>query len=523
MTTESMHLETEPAIVLCIGFSRLNYEALNESLLFVEGTSWLFDTERLSLLSDLPLRLDSDVYIWRNAAKDLIDVQEMYKLRDETILQHAGSVNLTEKRVNFKPKWERRGNLRGIQLLDSTKSYAFMMTQTEEGFVGTSATVMGDLAQAANVTFKHQAPKDGLFGDVIYSTDANGSISVSYTGPVADLMNGEADISSIPIIYTAGRRDALAVLPQIDLELNTLIVKVDAEKECQFEVRKAGNNFGVFSQTLTDWAWIGCYLLALASVFTLTSQYLGLEKASFAHAIQESSSINFIALIQRSNSEAIQPTSLRFTCCVVYLSSLMLYSCYTGGFTASFMDEEVYRVPQSYQEVIEGGFELYVAKNTFYGKSLVKAGEGTIERRMMREGLIRFSTRVNMRSAILDSPCTRLGFSSKIQQFYDRRLRAVETFEQRFRSPYGVFLPEDSQFKGLFAHLMVKLLETGLLEGALRKWKPQDEEVEGDASWQPVGIGSLRLPSLICGIGVGLATLIASMEAIVHVKTRRKR
>jgi len=492
---------------------------------FYEGKIWFAPKPKNESLEEihsmLPLRLDSDFVLWSVDEDDSskITLEEIYKIKD-TIKVHKvmGSVDLRLKEATMVlGKWERRADLHGIELIDSMKPWTFVnYPDGSGGYDGTTGTILKELAKAANFTVNHRTPRDGYYGAVIPLVGPNNTIKYINTGMIADLVDKVADLSSTSLIYTPTLREIMDISPTIDRVRMTLLVNSKAVELCSNRVVQNGDNlgFGVYSNAFTLSFWLLFSLLSLVMTFILFL-WFKLENTSMSKmsSIMSSSSIYFLAMVQKNNDFLFESPGSRIVVMLVYSTTFFFYLHYAAGFTAAFLVEKVSQDPLSLEELLHGHYKLWVGNGTAFAQRLRAAKPGSVERDLLRKDIVIFATQKEMRASISQSPCSVVGYgSASYSKYFNNFINGVPNFKQNHYPSYGLHFQKNSEFTKLITYLMVKFKQSGIVKRILEKWKFKEEIKQEKEVWTPVGPQSLSIPTIICSFGIFISIFIVCLE-----------
>jgi len=466
-----------------------------------------------------PLRLDSNFYTW-SLKKSTIHLKQAYKIRNVTVSSSFGMIDIREwslSPVSSLSKWERRSDLMGIQLIDISLPWAYYNVPDDGGgFEGSIGSVMKAIAEHANFTINIKVPSDGKFGSATKTMLDNGTISYKSIGIIADLLNGIGDMSSGGQVYSPIRSELLEITHAINKEHMTLMVSAQTTRMCPGRARKAGdsNGFGVYVSTLTVVSWLAFFSL-LAAIILALSAYHKNEVASSVESV-------IVALTQRSRKVDLGPKHLALT---LYSLTFFMHAVYTTGFTAAFMTEVVASNPDTLEDLLHGGYTLWLGGSTAVAQHFKASEAGTTEHEMIERGQVVFKTNKHMRQEVAKFPCTTVGFTSTVHEYLDSRVKAVDTFKEQFHPPYGILLPPNSEFKSFFTHMLLKFRQLGVLDRSEKKYKDEIEELQRvkDSTWHPIGAESLNLPLVVCSVGICTSFIMSLCEKLMHeLRTRKK-
>jgi len=470
----------------------------------------MFDDKRLWLLTskgeaagiwNLPLRLDSEVYILENAENDSIIFHEMYKIKNElNVEQIACSWKNEEWTKKLRPKWKRRLDLRGITLIDSMLPYAVLNEHANGTYKGLLAEVLNIMMTEANFTVDKVRPEDGLWGSGIVDESTN------LTGIVADLANGDADLSSSGLGWTLTRSQVIGFLPVIGYD-QIALMESTVNRNCQFSWLDlfGANSYGNIASN-NVWICFASFILAFAIV--LVKEFRGPMR------LLESLLLVLVSLAQKNNDliDTSAWKSVRMAVFAVNFLTFFGYTFYTSRLTAAFAVKPAPKSLQTFDDVLGQNLRVAVIPGTNAQEFFANANLDSTVAKLYEDIHLIDQNLSQMALSEVISDCNLLMYGVASRVVNDPNLNVIHGFKSNLAAPFSIALRKDSEFAFLFSQLLNRINQFGILDKSAKKW---DEIIRGSQSESTLdygeehsqGLATFIIPCIVCFAGI-LSSLV---------------
>ncbi len=193
---------------------------------------------------------------------------------------------------------------------------------------------------------------------------------------------------------------------------------------------------------------------------------------------------------------------------------LVLAISYSSDLTA-YLTAHPADTIETCQDIIDGGYTLLMNKG------------GALESRLLHESgpLHNCAHLMEFNSATCDIACAATSLEEKHRTLYispdsilDRRLMAKDSFVEHFTHYLGLCFQKDSEFRELFSHHVIKMIQGGITDKLIFQWfgsdlVTQDEPVLVSAN--PISLDQLLFPTLCLLGGMIIAVGITKVEYLV--------
>ncbi len=256
-----------------VAFPKWNDEDLEALLVFLQDNPDLFNPAaimlipRLSNMTFLRLRLDSQVYFYDRLANGSIAIYEIYSIKSGPHIRRLIGVWSPEAGIAvFEPNiWVRRQDLMGVEIMNSVLPWSVFLQYKLDSkgniveYRGMFRDSMDRLVAKLNFTQVLVRPPDGKWG----SLAADGK---TWNGIVKMLIDGKADISAGGLTLTRGRANAVDFsIPLMKEDMTLIAPRSDGKL----------NQFWVYLEIFpTDtWIIVTVVVLALSAGYCMSNAY----------------------------------------------------------------------------------------------------------------------------------------------------------------------------------------------------------------------------------------------------------
>ena len=523
--------DSKPSLVFCeegVDFAGLRWKARN----FDGNVAWLVPQSVLDGmdLMALPLRLDSQLMGFRrNESGDYL-FSEYYGVKGKPFSdQNFGSWSSTTSELDISEpaKWERRSNLQAAELVNTVLPWRPMIDVLEDGrTVGLLPDVLGMLKKSLNFTTVEVSPSDGEWGVLRERDDGTGA----WTGMVAQLKDGEADICGSSLSVTLARYTAVDFTVAIAEDVATLFVPNPAKTSAAKPVK-----LFVYLTIFTSWSWLAIWVMALAfSVAYLqlveedSSQHTFLSAKKFGSALAKGFSHFFLNLIQRATMVERSRVALSakiFALSIIFLT-VLLYECYVSDLTATMTAGGDAVNLRSFGDVVNRDYTVHIMGGTFVDASFASADPESDKGKVHKEQTSRLESPIDypaqLKALALSQPNSAV-FEYALSYAGDNDLVPATGFLETLTTQVAFGLQKDSEFRQIFDHHLYKIFQTGLLRDLRYTWlegeKPSDMSgriFQQDA--QSLGFENLLFPQLVLLAGLVIGGVLCVVEFVDKFK-----
>ncbi len=310
------------------------------------------------------LRLDSKLFFYEDDAVGDFVIKEKYAIKSgPAITQVVGTWNETAGLDIPEPNvYERRSNLRGVSLVNALMAWDYyhelQLDEAEEqvlGVTGVFAEVAAVLAEKLNFKLSNVLPPDRRWGNLE-------SDNRTWSGIMRMLVEEEADISTTVLTRTVSRAPYVDFSRRLVTTSKTLIAALDSSRRAA--------QFWVYLEIFPIETWITCLALAMA----IAGGFFAIEKSASNrfHQTSDSEKFTFLSSIAAAflpllqlaynglEAKSASSKTLFLSSC---LMSYVVFTYYTCDLTSRMTSGARPVMVRSFQDAIDGGYRVIVAKS----------------------------------------------------------------------------------------------------------------------------------------------------------------
>ena len=457
-------------------------------------------TRRFNARADLSMNLDSKVVFYKVLNASTIEVSEEYTVRNSPVIRKVFG-NWTESKgllIEEPSRWERRADLRGVQLKQSFLTYgivSMILKDEERRASGIMGETLHELADTLNFTIATAPPPDGNFGNMDPDSE-------TFNGVVGVLSRGDADVSCTGLAQTWQRDTAIDYSISILYYLFTLI----APSERPTEVK-----YWVYLEIIALESWLTLAALSAITGFVFYAA-INISSDKFCSSTKKRRKVETLSRVgQACLAGKVAALSSTFG---VYLT----FQYYTADFMAiitvgssappirsfsDILDSSYYKVvtlSDSGEQIELQQSPLGSAKRTYYDTRMVGNPAAFVKNET--DGL----------RAVLDRPGTLLFAAQTLAT--DTRFEALK-LKDTFPVPVACAYPKGSQFRELFDHFLHKMLQGGTIHKLEKRFvaaKREGPDWAGEGA--ALGYWNLVFPFLVLALGVASSLLLLIVEKV---------
>lgn len=333
---------------------------LNDELrLFDKGLAGLLAESDVAPELKFVLRLDTLLYLY-SANASAIKLKEMYAINGNTIISQIGAYEENGFSMPVRNLWDRRTNMEGMEIKAATVNYPMLHELIYEengksiiGGKGFFIDPLNILSKELNFSVKYMSSIDGQWG----AMDINGT----WNGLIGMLVRGQADMAAAGLSQTIERTKVTTFGRAFELEEFTLMSPQATEQEPHIDAY-----LRIFPSTV--WCII-CAMLITFGAFFVAINYCGIN---YLHDLNDSEEFTFLhgmglsltffrQIYYNINLESI---SSRILFMISAMSTYLLYVHYTAFLIATSATNIADSPIGSFQDVISGGYQVFVVKNS---------------------------------------------------------------------------------------------------------------------------------------------------------------
>ncbi len=227
-----------------------------------------------------------------------------------------------------------------------------------------------------------------------------------------------------------------------------------------------------------------------------------------------------LALIQRCPSLEERQDLHKWTYWLLSMFGMFVFIAYTCDLTAEMTTSDKERFPETFSQVIQNDYEIYVMGGKLPEAILKEAAVGSPQKVMYEKNvhIYQYPPEGNMENIIEEIVYKpRRAFFGTAEQFIgDSRLMKLASFKDQIENTVHLAFKKDSDIKEFFNFHLAKLIQSGTVSQLEHKWRGQDKPKDDMSNrifiedFRPVGSKNLIFPSmtlLICTIASFLTAI----------------
>ncbi len=233
----------------------------------------------------------------------------------------------------------------------------------------------------------------------------------------------------------------------------------------------------------------------------------------------------YLALLQIALSIKFTSKSIKYTYWLMSMFGTLMFIMYTCDLTASVTSGRHEKYPNSFDEIIQKEYEVYVTKGGLTESILKHANKGTSENVIyeMNTKLYVYPLDGNLeewKNEVLTG--TKRTFFGTTEEFIgDDRFEALTDFNNMIKTSLHLGFPKKSELTELFNFHLAKLMQSGTLEKIEQEWLKQNKPKDDMSTrifvedGKALGSKNLIFPGLTLVTCIILAFFMAGCELLM--------
>lgn len=340
---------------------------------------------------------------------------------------------------------------------------------------------------------------------------------------VRQLQGGQADICIAGLTVTPARSEVVDFTVGILEDVISLLIANPAV----VGKTKSEVNFVAYVVVFTGRAWLAVLGVALLSsaahALSLRWTAGGTAGGGLVRARHFASGMRhfLLSLIQRgpNTGESAQYAGGMIFLLTTSIVSYFLFSFYVGDLTASMtVGAKTSRI-KNFQDVIDAGYDIHAQEGTSHYGYLRNAKEDSMAHEVYKHHLSHKTAQEYATEQLKDPPKAAL-FASHLIVLLHKHLLFLRNFDDSVSTQLAIGLQDDSEFREVFNHQLIKLHQTGVLNLLAHKWLKDDEpddwshRIFQEEAW-PLGYENLLFLMLVLITGVSCSAFILCVEVLL--------
>ncbi|XP_067682753.1 glutamate receptor-like [Haliotis asinina] len=444
------------------------------------------------------------------------ELQVLSKSHTETKIETVGYIGRDNSVEVKHPLYHvSRYGFHNRMLIVGTLEWApFVIKRMENGsvkFDGLCIQLLQELAKQLNFSYRLMEPKDKEWGRVL-----NGS----WTGLVKLLSNEEADMVVAPMSMTDSRATVIDFTVPYFYANSALILSKQNPNSSKWMTLLSPLRYEVLVCILVSLIFSTVFLFLLeevAPVFSLTNN----RPADLLTRYRDIFWYHFGALVANGGAYLPKTGSGRTVLICWWLFAVIMAATYSGNLIA-FLTDGREKTPFSslaemvQQDTYNWGFAGGTSVDTLFQDSNIsvyrKIWQRVEEMTARDPDWLSPDGNEHLRRAV-EKQYVYIAEESTLEMWDDPRRCSLQMLNENFRSmQLAVGLPQNSELVHVFSHLILRIIESGLLDLWWNRLKPKHRCESPSRNAKRVDLSALQSAFYGAGVGVAMALVVLLCE-----------
>ena len=224
-------------------------------------------------------------------------------------------------------------------------------------------------------------------------------------------------------------------------------------------------------------------------------------------------------ILQSPEKTGLKSKSSKVLSLGIWIFSFVCFSFYTADLTSQLTAAPKNEPVASFQEALDEGYTVIIIPGGFIESHLKTSRPGSGPYRVYHESIlpnpedsIVCSLKEAVERLLADQRALWFGTTTGVTNY--KGITLLTKMKDRVLSQLAFGLRKDSEFKSMFDHHLMKIIESGMLRKHVRKWleggRPEFEGSLFVDEAKPLGLDNLLFPCTVLGLGIGMGLILSS-------------